>query len=84
MSGPARLPALLQPAIPGADETIRTRVPALRYKGKAVVGFGAGQPHVALYVMFGDALRALRHELAEIDARAPVTKRSGPERSHRR
>jgi uncharacterized protein YdhG (YjbR/CyaY superfamily) len=63
-----RLHAILQSAIPGAEETIKTRVPALRYKGKTVVGFGAARHHVALYVMFGDALRVVRDELAGYDA----------------
>jgi|GEM_PF-1245195 uncharacterized protein YdhG (YjbR/CyaY superfamily) len=52
-----RLRALLVGAIPDAVETIRTRVPALQYRGKTVAGFGAARRHVALYVMVGDALR---------------------------
>lgn len=63
-----RLHEQLRRAIPGAEETIKTRVPAMRYKGKTVVGFGAARSHVALYVMFGDALRVLKRELAGFDA----------------
>jgi uncharacterized protein YdhG (YjbR/CyaY superfamily) len=74
-----RLRELLRTAIPGADETIKTRVPALRYKGKTVVGFGAARSHVALYVMFGDALRVLRSELAGFDTSDRVV-RFTPER----
>jgi uncharacterized protein YdhG (YjbR/CyaY superfamily) len=66
--GLARLRALLHDAIPGAEETIKTRVPALRYNGKTVVGFGATAKHLALYVMFGDALRALKADLKDFDA----------------
>ena len=74
-----RLRELLRTAIPDADETIKTRVPALRYKGKTVVGFGAARSHVALYVMFGDALRVLRSELAGFDTSDRVV-RFTPER----
>lgn len=69
-----RLRALLHAAIPGAEEAIKTRVPALRYKGKTVVGFGAAAGHVALYVMVGGALRAFRHDLASFDATARVVR----------
>lgn len=64
----------LHALIPGADEAIKTRVPALRYKGKAVVGFGAAAQHVALYVMFGDALRTLKEKLARFDATSRVVR----------
>jgi uncharacterized protein YdhG (YjbR/CyaY superfamily) len=66
--GLTRLRAVLHEMIPGAEETIKTRVPALRYKGKTVVGFGATAKHLALYVMFGDALRALEADLKDFDA----------------
>jgi uncharacterized protein YdhG (YjbR/CyaY superfamily) len=69
-----RLRRLLRAEIPGAEETIKTRVPALRYKGKTVVGFGAAARHVALYVMFGDALRTLKAELAGIESTARVVR----------
>ena len=61
------LRAIVHAAVPGADEAIKTRVPAIRYKGKTVVGFGAAKSHVALYVMFGDALTVLRREFARFD-----------------
>jgi uncharacterized protein YdhG (YjbR/CyaY superfamily) len=70
--GLTRLRALLHDMIPGAEETIKTRVPALRYKGKTVVGFGATAKHLALYVMFGDALRALEADLKDFDATSRV------------
>jgi uncharacterized protein YdhG (YjbR/CyaY superfamily) len=47
-------------------------VPALRYKGKTVVGFGAGKTHLALYVMFGTALDVLADELRGYDATSRV------------
>lgn len=67
-----RLRTQLHALVPGAEETIKTRVPALRYKGKTVVGFGAAAKHVALYVMFGQALRVLQPELARFDATTRV------------
>jgi uncharacterized protein YdhG (YjbR/CyaY superfamily) len=70
--GLTRLRALLHEMIPGAEEAIKTRVPALRYKGKTVVGFGATAKHLALYVMFGDALRALEADLKDFDAKNRV------------
>lgn len=68
------LRTLLHSAIPNAEETVKTRVPALRYKGKTVVGFGAAVNHLALYVMFGEALHALGRDLAGFDATARVVR----------
>jgi uncharacterized protein YdhG (YjbR/CyaY superfamily) len=63
----ARLRALLCELVPNAEEAIRTRVPAIRYRDKTVVGFGAGKEHLALYVMFGDALRVFATDFAGFD-----------------
>lgn len=68
------LRALLHTLVPNAEETIRTRVPALLYKGKTVVGFGAAARHVALYLMFGEALRVLKDDLAHFDATTRVVR----------
>lgn len=68
------LRARLHTLVPGADEAIKTRVPALRYKNKTVVGFGAGKTHLALYVMFGGALDALADELQDYDATSRVVR----------
>jgi uncharacterized protein YdhG (YjbR/CyaY superfamily) len=70
----ASLRAQLLRLVPNAEEAIRTRVPAIRYLGKTVVGFGAAQTHVALYVMFGEALTALGPELAGYDASRRVVR----------
>lgn len=70
----SRLRAQLHALVPGADEAIKTRVPALRFKGKTVVGFGAAAEHLALYVMFGDALRTMKADLAGFDATARVVR----------
>ncbi|MBA3918330.1 MAG: hypothetical protein C0516_07070 [Gemmatimonas sp.] len=64
----------LHALIPGADEAIKTRVPALRYKNKTVVGFGAGRTHLALYVMFGRALDTLADALQDYDATSRVVR----------
>lgn len=70
----ARLRALLRAAVPEGEETIKTRVPALRYRGKTVVGFGAARGHLALYVMFGQALKLLREELSAFDVSNTVVR----------
>ena len=54
-------------------------MPAIRYKGKTVVGFGAAKTHVALYVMFGNALRVLRDAFADFEVSNRVV-RFSPER----
>lgn len=69
-----RLRQLLLQAVPQADETIKTRVTAVRYRGKTVAGFGAARHHVALYVMFGDALTVLKAEFARFDASRRVVR----------
>ena len=74
-----RLRTLLHAAIPNAEETIKTRVPALRYQGKTVVGFGAAVDHLALYVMFGDALRVFAEDFRRFDVGRRVV-RFAPER----
>ncbi|MCU0649956.1 MAG: DUF1801 domain-containing protein [Gemmatimonadaceae bacterium] len=62
-----RLRSLLQELVPDAEEAIKTRVPAIRYRDKTVVGFGASKGHLSLYVMFGDALRAFAKDFAGFD-----------------
>jgi uncharacterized protein YdhG (YjbR/CyaY superfamily) len=69
-----RLRRLLLDAVPGAEETIKTRVPAVRYRGKTVAGFGAARDHAALYVMFGDALVALKDKFESFDASRRVVR----------
>lgn len=70
----ARLRRLLLTLVPHAEETIKTRVPAVCYRGKTVAGFGAARDHVAFYVMFGDALTALKAEFAGFDASRRVVR----------
>jgi uncharacterized protein YdhG (YjbR/CyaY superfamily) len=68
------LRALLHDLVPKPEEAIRTRVPAIRYRDKTVVGFGAGKEHLALYVMFGDALRVFATEFAGFDVGSRVVR----------
>lgn len=70
----ARLRALLLDAVPEAEEAIKTRVPAVCHRGKIVAGYGAAKHHVALYVMRGDALTALRADLTGYDASTRVVR----------
>ena len=70
----ARLRGVLLNAVPRAEETIKTRVPAVLYRGKTVAGFGAARGHVALYVMVGDALVELRAQFARFDASRRVVR----------
>lgn len=53
--------------LPEWHEEIKTNIPAIRYKGKTVVGLGAFNKHVGLYVMFGNALQILASDLADFD-----------------
>jgi uncharacterized protein YdhG (YjbR/CyaY superfamily) len=70
----SRLRALICSAVPDAEEAIKTRVPVIRYRGKTVVGFGATNGHLALYVMFGNALKLLRDDLAPFDTSNKVVR----------
>ena len=46
-----------------------------------MVGFGAAAHHVALYVMFGEALRTMKAELARFAAEATDFERHVPKYS---
>lgn len=59
---------IVKSVLPEWQEEIKTRVPAIRYKGKTVLGLGAAKKHLALYVMFGKALQVLHDELSGFDA----------------
>ncbi len=58
-----RLHTVIVSAVPDPKEAIKTGVPAIRYRGKTVVGFGATQKHISLYVMYGEALEVLKEDL---------------------
>ena len=67
-----RLRVLILSLVPDAEEAIRTNVPAVRYAGKTVVGYGAAAQHLSLYVMQGDALTELEHALAPYESTSRV------------
>lgn len=69
-----RLRQTIRSAAPGAEEVIRTGVPAFRYHGKPLVSIGAARRHVALYVMYGAALREHRDALRAYDTSNTVVR----------
>lgn len=62
-----KLRMTIRAAAPGAREYISSGVPAFKYGGKYLVSFGAAKQHVALYVMRGSALEALKDDLEAYD-----------------
>ncbi len=53
----------IRSVVPEVAETIRTGVPAFRYKGKPLVSIGAAKRHVSLFIMYGAALETYKDEL---------------------
>jgi uncharacterized protein YdhG (YjbR/CyaY superfamily) len=47
----------IKSVVPDAEETIRTRVPAFRYRGRPLVSIGASQRHISLFIMYGRVLK---------------------------
>jgi uncharacterized protein YdhG (YjbR/CyaY superfamily) len=43
--------------VPDAEQVIRSRVPAFRYRDRPLVSIGAAQRHVSLFVMYGSVLK---------------------------
>jgi uncharacterized protein YdhG (YjbR/CyaY superfamily) len=62
-----QLRATIRAAVPAAEETISTGVPAFMHRGRYLVSFSAAKQHVALLVMQGDIVEKLRDELAAFD-----------------
>lgn len=69
----------IRSAVPDSTETIKSGVPAFRYHGRPLVSIGAGRGHVALYIMYGDVLRAHAGDLSGFDTSKTVI-RFTPER----
>jgi uncharacterized protein YdhG (YjbR/CyaY superfamily) len=69
-----QLRATIRAVAPEAEEIIRSGVPAFRHNGKPLVSIGAGQRHVALYVMYGSVLNAHQAELAAYDTSNTVVR----------
>lgn len=53
--------------VPGADETIGYKMPTLRYRGVAFLGFAARKKHIGIYPYSGRVIEALAHLLAGYD-----------------
>jgi uncharacterized protein YdhG (YjbR/CyaY superfamily) len=69
-----KLRTRIRAAAPDAQEYIGSGVPAFRYGGKYLVSFGAARRHVALYVMRGSALEALKDDLEAYDTSNTVVR----------
>jgi uncharacterized protein YdhG (YjbR/CyaY superfamily) len=64
----------IRAAAPDAQESISSGVPAFKHRGKYLVSFGAAKRHVALYVMRGSALEALKDGLEAFDTSNTVVR----------
>ena len=70
----ARLRETIRTVVPDAEETIRSRVPAFRYRGRPLVSIGAASGHLSLYIMYGDVLATHRRRLREFDTTNTVVR----------
>ncbi len=71
--------AAIRAAVPGIEERPSRGVPFFRYRDRRVVGFGATARHLSFYVMEGEALRTLAHDLGDFDVSSTVI-RFSPDR----
>jgi len=55
----------IKAVVPEAEECISYQLPAFRYKGKTLVGFGASAKHCAFYPMSPSTIEAHREELKD-------------------
>jgi uncharacterized protein YdhG (YjbR/CyaY superfamily) len=56
---------MIKAAVPGANECISYGIPAFRYNGKFLVGYGAAAGHCAFYP--GSVVQTLKGELKNYD-----------------
>lgn len=66
-----KLRKAIRAAAPKAEEVISYQIPTYKLKG-ALVAFGAGKNHLAMYVMSIPVMNAFREELEAYD-KAPTT-----------
>jgi uncharacterized protein YdhG (YjbR/CyaY superfamily) len=64
----------IRSVVPGVEETIRTGVPAFRYKGRPLVSIGAAKRHVSLFIMYGAVLETYKDELKAYDTSNTVVR----------
>ena len=62
-----KLRRTIESAAPGAEECISYRIPAFRFGGKMLVGFGAAANHCAFYPMSSATVEAHKSELKGYD-----------------
>lgn len=58
---------IVRTVVPEVEETIRTRVPAFRYKGRPLVSMGPAKKHLSLFIMYGKVLKTFEDELRGFD-----------------
>jgi uncharacterized protein YdhG (YjbR/CyaY superfamily) len=57
----------IRAAAPKAEECISYGIPAFRFDGKPIAGFGAAEKHCAFYPMSATTVAALQDELKKYD-----------------
>jgi uncharacterized protein YdhG (YjbR/CyaY superfamily) len=62
-----KLRSIILTAAPGAEECISYQIPAFRFDGKMLVGFGAAANHCAFYPMSSTTVAAHQNELQGYD-----------------
>jgi uncharacterized protein YdhG (YjbR/CyaY superfamily) len=56
---------IIRSVVPEAEECLSYQIPAFRFRGKLLVGFGASAKHCALYPMSPTAIEAHREGLRD-------------------
>jgi uncharacterized protein YdhG (YjbR/CyaY superfamily) len=62
-----RIRKIAKQVIPEAKETISYRMPTLKYKGKAFLGFNAHANHLGIYPYGGQEIEVLKDELSRYE-----------------
>jgi uncharacterized protein YdhG (YjbR/CyaY superfamily) len=62
----------IKSVVPDVEETIRTRVPAFKYRGRPLVSIGSSQRHISLFVMYGQVLKKHAAALQGYDTSSTV------------
>jgi uncharacterized protein YdhG (YjbR/CyaY superfamily) len=59
----ARIVALVDAEVPDAEQGVSYGLPALRYRGKPLIGFAAAAHYLSVYPFSPSAVNAVRHQL---------------------
>ena len=62
-----RIRKAIRAVLPDGEECISYGIPAVRFKGKVVAGFGATATHCAFYPFSSSTIAALQDDLREYD-----------------